>query len=237
MKTRATRWRRLYRGLGAAIALCSSIVATHPAAAQNAPAGTSAPNNVAPPVAAPNEAAAAELADWRKQMVDRIASNTVFPVRGQCQEGVVKISFLNRAGNLVASEIAESSNIPAFDAEALAIIKRGHPFPPPPESVGGTRVTLTVPVRFKQPSQDASGERRVYLNLKADLTLTLNGTSVQRAGLDRAISSTTNNDRKVQIMICSDEKVRPEELSGLVEQVKRAGYKFTVVPRADATSD
>jgi TonB family protein len=238
MKTRATRWRRLYRGLGAAIALCSSIVATHPAAAQNAPAGTSAPNNVAPPVAAPNEAAAAELADWRKQMVDRIASNTVFPVRGQCQEGVVKISFLiDRAGNLVASEIAESSNIPAFDAEALAIIKRGHPFPPPPESVGGTRVTLTVPVRFKQPSQDASGERRVYLNLKADLTLTLNGTSVQRAGLDRAISSTTNNDKKVQIMICSDENVRPEELNGLVEQVKGAGYKFTVVPRPDATSE
>jgi TonB family protein len=172
------------------------------------------------------------------QMVDRIASNTVFPVRGQCQEGVVKISFLiDRAGNLVASEIAESSNIPAFDAEALAIIKRGHPFPPPPESVGGTRVTLTVPVRFKQPSQDASGERRVYLNLKADLTLTLNGTSVQRAGLDRAISSTTNNDKKVQIMICSDENVRPQELSGLVEQVKGAGYKFTVVPRADATSE
>jgi TonB family protein len=150
----------------------------------------------------------------------------------------VKISFLiDRAGNLVASEIAESSNIPAFDAEALAIIKRGHPFPPPPESVGGTRVTLTVPVRFKQPSQDASGERWVYLNLKADLTLTLNGTSVQRAGLDRAISSTTNNDKKVQIMICSDENVRPEELTGLVEQVKGAGYKFTVVPRPDATSE
>jgi TonB family protein len=235
MKTTATRWQRLYRGLDAAIALCSSIAATHPAAAQNAPAGTAAPNNAASPMAAPNEAAAA---DWRKQMVDRIASNTVFPVRGQCQEGVVKISFLiDRAGNLVASEIAESSNIPAFDAEALAIIKRGHPFPPPPESVGGTRVTLTVPVRFKQPSQDASGERRVYLNLKADLTLTLNGTSVQRASLDRAISSTTNNDKKVQIMICSDENVRPQELSGLVEQVKGAGYKFTVVPRADATSE
>jgi TonB family protein len=196
------------------------------------------PNNVAPPAATANEDPATQLDDWRKQMVDRITRNTTFPARGQCREGLVKISFLiDRAGNLVASEIAESSNIPAFDAEALAIIKRGHPFPPPPKGVGGPRVTLTVPVRFRQPSQDVSGERRFYLNLKADLTLTLNGTPVQRTGLDRAISSTTNNDKSAQIMICSDENVPAGELSSLVAQVKGAGFKYTIVPRPDPTSD
>jgi TonB family protein len=148
----------------------------------------------------------------------------------------VKISFLiDRAGNLIASEIAESSNVPAFDAEALAMVKRGHPYPPPPKGVGGPHVTLTVPVRFRQ--EVASGERRLYLNLRADLTLTLNGSSVQRTGLERAIGATTNNDKNAQIMICSDENVPPAELRSLVEQVKGAGLKFTVVSPADPNSD
>jgi len=169
-------------------------------------------------------------------MVDRITRSMAFPARAQCREGLVKISFLiDRAGNLIASEIAESSNVPAFDAEALAMVKRGHPYPPPPKGVGGPHVTLTVPVRFRQ--EVASGERRLYLNLRADLTLTLNGSSVQRTGLERAIGATTNNDKNAQIMICSDENVPPAELRSLVEQVKGAGLKFTVVSPADATSD
>jgi biopolymer transport protein ExbD len=82
-------------------------------------------------------------------------------------------------------------------------------------------VALTVPVRFRQ--QVASGERRFYLHLQADLTLTLNGSSVQRAGLEGAIGAATNNDRNVQITICSDENVPPAELRSLAEQVKGAG--------------
>jgi TonB family protein len=169
-------------------------------------------------------------------MVDRITRSMAFPARAQCREGLVKISFLiDRAGNLIASEIAESSNVPAFDAEALAMVKRGHPYPPPPKSVGGPHVTLTVPVRFTQ--QAASGERRLYLNLQGDLTLTLNGASVQRAGLERAIGAAANNDKNAQIVICSDENVPPAELSSLVERVKGAGLKFTVVSPADPTPD
>lgn len=76
-----------------------------------------------------------------------------------------------------------------------------------------------------------------YLNLQADLTLTLNGSPVQRAGLERAIGTTTNNDKNAQIIICSDENVSPAELTRLVEQVKGAGLKFTVVSPMDPTSD
>ena len=230
MKTSTTRRLQLSRGFSAVV-FCS-IAATHLAAAQNA----SGPNNAAPPMTSPNETAAAGLADWRSQMVDRITRSMAFPARAQCREGLVKISFLiDRAGNLIASEIAESSNVPAFDAEALAMVKRGHPYPPPPQGVGGPHVTLTVPVRFRQ--QVASGERRFYLNLRADLTLTLNGSPVQRAGLERTIGTTTNNDKNAQITICSDEKVSPAELSALVEQVKGTGLKFTVVSPADPASD
>jgi hypothetical protein len=38
-------------------------------------------------------------------------------------------------------------------------------------------------------------------------------------------------------MICSDENVPPAELRSLVEQVKGAGLKFTVISPADPNSD
>jgi hypothetical protein len=66
MKMSATRRLQLSRGFSAVV-FCS-IAATHLAAAQNAPG----PNNAAPPMTSPNENAAAGLADWRGQMVDRI---------------------------------------------------------------------------------------------------------------------------------------------------------------------
>ena len=174
------------------------------------------------------------MADWRLQMAGRIDRNKTFPADGYCREGVVTVTFLiDRAGNLLSSEIAESSNIPAFDVEALAILKRAHPFPPPPEGVGGAFVSLSVPIRFMQATED--GEKRLYLNLKSDLTLTLDGVPVERKELERTIISTTNNDRKAWIIICSDENVPPEQLSNLAEQVKAADFNFTVIPRPGPT--
>jgi TonB family protein len=202
MTTRAMRWLFSTGGLlFVAIAIWASIAAIDPAAAQSVPAG----DNAAPP-----DTTAAELADWRAQMVDRINRNTTFPARGQCREGLVKILFfIDRAGNLLASEITESSKIPAFDVEALAIIKRAHPFPAPPKAVAGARVSLVVPVRFKQPLPDAADERRLYLNLAADSTLTLDGLPVEKRALGRAVRSAANNDKSARVVICSDENAPP----------------------------
>jgi len=69
--------------------------------------------------------------------------------------------------------------------------------------------------------------------LKSDLTLTLDGMPVQRGELERTIISTTNNDRKTGIIICSDENVPPEQLSNLAEQVKTTDFNLTVIPRPD----
>jgi hypothetical protein len=55
--------------------------------------------------------------------------------------------------------------------------------------------------------------------------------------LERAIGTTTNNDKNAQIIICSDEKVSPVELRSLLEQVKGTGLKFTVASPADPASD
>jgi TonB family protein len=186
----------------------------------------------------PKEGTAAGLAAWRLQLVGRIEEMTTFPAEAYCQEGIVKIRFMiDRSGNLLSTEIAESSDIMAFDAEALAILKRSHPLPPPPAGFGGPFVSLTVPIRFRPYAPDAPGEKRVYLNLKSDLTLTLDGAPIQSDTLDRAIRAKVNNDKGASIIICSDEHVPAAELSRLGERVKAAGFRFALAPRPGAESD
>lgn len=212
----------LLLGCSSGIVLCLSM----PAAARDP----------APLPASPKSTPAAAVADWRLQMVDRIERAKAFPASGYCKEGLVKVSFrIDRAGNLLASEVAESSQVPAFDAEALAMLERAHPFPPPPEGVTGAFVTLSVPIRFRQVALEADDEKLRYLNLKADLTLTLDGTPVDNKALAGAINSTTGKSDR--IVICGDENVPPDQLSNLAEQVKAAGVKFTVSPRPDPKSD
>jgi TonB family protein len=211
--------------LASGLLLCVSTAATDLVAAPNE-------------AAAPKEGAAAGLADWRRQMVERIDDAKTFPASGYCKQGVVRVSMLiDRAGNLLSSEIAESSSIPAFDVEALAILKRAHPFPPPPEGVGGAFVTVSVPIRFTQAPEGSASEKLLYLTLKSDSTLTLDGAPVQSNGLDRSIGTATSNDKNARIIICSDDNVPAEQVSNLAEQVKAAGFKFTVAPRADSKSD
>jgi protein TonB len=41
-----------------------------------------------------------------------------------------------------------SSGTSALDEEALALLRRAQPFPPPPPELSGSRVDLTVPIRF-----------------------------------------------------------------------------------------
>ena len=93
---------------------------------------TASARDVVPLTASPKRNPAAELADWRLQMVDRIERTKAFPASGYCKEGLVKISFrIDRAGNLLASEVAESSNVPAFDAEASCDARARAPFSSP----------------------------------------------------------------------------------------------------------
>jgi biopolymer transport protein ExbD len=92
-------------------------------------------------------------------------------------------------------------------------------------------------VRFKQPLPDGADERRLYLNLTANSTLTLDGAPVEKKALESAVRSAANNDKSVRIVICSDENVPPAELSDLVGRVKDTGIKFSVVPQSSPASD
>jgi protein TonB len=62
---------------------------------------------------------------------------------------VVQVLFtLDRTGQLRGSRVLRSSGAALLDDEALALLRRAQPFPPPPTEMPGATVDLTVPIRF-----------------------------------------------------------------------------------------
>jgi len=49
---------------------------------------------------------------------------------------------------VLSSRIMQSSDSAALHREALALIKRAEPFPPPPPEVQGSEIPFTVPIRY-----------------------------------------------------------------------------------------
>jgi TonB family protein len=181
--------------------------------------------------AAKGDAAAAQ-GDWRSRIVDRIERQTAFPARGYCREGVVRVTFMiDRAGKLVSSQITESSNVPAFDVEALAIIKRAQPFPPPPAGVAGPHVALVIPIRFNSIAEAGPTDKRSYLHVRADRSLTLDGAPVQKESLEKAIDAAAGKDKSTYIGVCGDADIADDELNRLAERLQSAGFRSVVLPR------
>ena len=88
---------------------------------------------------------------WTSQLVAVLERNKRYPPAAQArrEEGVAQVFFtLDRRGRLVESRIVRSSGALLLDEEALALLARAQPFPPPPAELAGPRVALTVPIRF-----------------------------------------------------------------------------------------
>jgi protein TonB len=106
------------------------------------------------PMAIPDRVAAvatSQVPAWRGQITGLLERNKRYPPSAQArrEQGVVQLSFsLDRKGNVVASSIVTSSGSSALDEEAMALVRRAQPFPPPPMELAGEQVNLTVPIRF-----------------------------------------------------------------------------------------
>jgi TonB family protein len=65
--------------------------------------------------------------------------------------GTVSVALtINRAGSVVSARLIAPSGDRALEEEAVALLHRASPVPQPPAQFGGSVISLTVPVRFRQ---------------------------------------------------------------------------------------
>lgn len=93
----------------------------------------------------------AVAASWQGQLLGRLEQFKRYPPAAQMkrQQGVVQLRFaMDRTGKVLSATIEKSAGSDLLDQEALALLRRAAPLPPPPPEVAGDPVELVVPVQF-----------------------------------------------------------------------------------------
>jgi periplasmic protein TonB len=88
---------------------------------------------------------------WKTEILALLERNKRYPEAAQSrhQQGIAQVFFsLDRQGRVIDSRVVRSSGASALDEEALALLRRAQPFPPPPPELPGPRIDLNVPIRF-----------------------------------------------------------------------------------------
>lgn len=92
-------------------------------------------------------------AEWGKRISAYFELHKRYP-RDKSKTTTVKLSLvLNRRGNVVSVDVAESSGDPAFDKEAVSMVRRSDPVPAPPAELTDDQFAFSLPVNFKKPSR------------------------------------------------------------------------------------
>ena len=98
---------------------------------------------------APPSPKPASATRWQQAMVAHLARFQRYPAQAKGATGVVSLSFsVDRQGHVLNSEIIKSSGSAVLDAEALSLLTRAAPLPPPPAAVPDTDLTFVLPIRF-----------------------------------------------------------------------------------------
>ena len=123
----------------------TAALATAPAAAER----------VAPRAAAPNAGAGHPdpnaKPQWKGLVAAHLQRHKRYPASAQAQreEGTAVLAFtVDRRGRVMARRIVRSSGHAELDREALAMVQRAEPFPPPPPELPGQQFPFEVPMRY-----------------------------------------------------------------------------------------
>jgi periplasmic protein TonB len=117
------------------------------AAAQQTPSQPQQAPTTTPAPASPELAPA--IASWQQAVVGRIARFQRYPAQAKGATGVANLSFsIDRQGHVLNSQIIKSSGSSVLDAEAVSLITRAAPLPPPPAAIPDTDLTFVLPIRF-----------------------------------------------------------------------------------------
>lgn len=86
--------------------------------------------------------------------IKKIRSKTKYPQRAldRGQAGSVRVAVvIDRQGNILSTNILESSNFDLLNKEAIDAVKRSAPFTALPDAISGTQFEFTVPMRWTLP--------------------------------------------------------------------------------------
>lgn len=90
-------------------------------------------------------------ATWQKQLLAHLNKHKRYPANRNNKSAEVVLSLvLDRLGHVVTAGVTKSSGDSAFDAAALAMIRRADPVPAPPPLVADEGLTFSLPVVFRR---------------------------------------------------------------------------------------
>ena len=87
--------------------------------------------------------------NWKSQLVAALERQKRYPSEARGDQGTAQLAFnVDRRGNVHNARITRSSGSSALDHEALALVQRAQPLPPPPPEVAGAQIPIVVPIRY-----------------------------------------------------------------------------------------
>jgi protein TonB len=124
-----------------------ALAAPVPTAPQSAP--TPADRAAAPALAPTPTPTSAVVASWQRLLVAQLERHKRYPPQARGKVGEARLEFsIDRAGRVLASRIVHTSGSAALDQEALALLRRAAPLPPPPAGLPDDRLSFVVPIRY-----------------------------------------------------------------------------------------
>lgn len=105
----------------------------------------------APAAGTYSSAASTAIPNWQGTLRAHLENHKRYPAaaRFRRQEGVATVRFvMDRNGKVLSAKLERSSGKSLLDEEALALLDRAQPLPPPPPEVVGETLELVVPVQF-----------------------------------------------------------------------------------------
>ena len=132
-------------------AMLSALFVTAAVAQQTVPQPEQAPTTSPGPA---SSKPAPAIASWQQAVAAHLARFQRYPAQAKGATGVANLSFsIDRQGHVLNSQIIKSSGSAVLDAEALSLITRAAPLPPPPAAVPDTDLTFVLPIRFEGSSK------------------------------------------------------------------------------------
>lgn len=121
---------------------------TAPRAIEMPPAETkTAPVNAPPRMVNSNA-----IPTYQQTLLSHLERYKKYPraARRRVQEGIPHVRFrLDRQGNVLTLQLAQSSGYALLDQEALDMVERAKPLPAIPPEISGATLEVIVPVRFR----------------------------------------------------------------------------------------